>query len=202
MRKPSRLVLHVDDHVHHLEPDKAHTCTQAARTSSQHNKEGQRLMDKILHTPKVLSGIRKLGCLAATSMTPSNTPGFNVVWWRNRGGLTCARFCPLEGGFIWATAEAGLCKILSTQRGVHPGLSCVPSILSKSGPRESCSCSGRIWPWRNLCKILSINCLVADDQTVRPRVCLDQLRQTNISSCKPSQQQILSEANIVNAERN
>ena len=117
MRKPSRLVLHVDDHVHHLEAAKAHTCTQAARTSSQHNKEGQRLIDKILHTPKVLSGIEKLGCLAATSMTPSNTPGFNVVWWRNRGGLTCARFCPLEGGFIWATAEAGLCKILSTQRG-------------------------------------------------------------------------------------
>ena len=98
MRKPSRLVLHVDDHVHHLEPDKAHTCTQATRTSSQHNKEGQRLMDKILHTPKVLSGVRRLGCLAATTMTPSNTPGFNVVWWRNRGGLTCARFCPLEGG--------------------------------------------------------------------------------------------------------
>ena len=39
-------------------------------------------MDKILHTPRMLFDIGRLDGQTPTTMTPSSTPGFNVVCWQ------------------------------------------------------------------------------------------------------------------------
>ena len=55
-------------------------------------------MDKILHTPKVLFDIRRLDGQTTTIMTPIEHPRVQCCALASRGGLTCARFCPLNRG--------------------------------------------------------------------------------------------------------
>ena len=78
-------------------------------------------MDKILHTPRMLFDIRRMDGQTPTTVTPLEHPRIQCCVLADRGGLTCARFCPLKG-VIRAVAHVGLCKILSTQPGGHPEL--------------------------------------------------------------------------------
>ena len=54
-------------------------------------------MDKILHTPKTLPGVKRLDAQTRTITAPIEHPLTQCWVLANRGALACARFCPLKG---------------------------------------------------------------------------------------------------------
>ena len=97
-------------------------------------------MDKILHSPNVLSVIERHDCQATTTMPPFGHPRIQCCEEASWGSLTCARFCPLSWGVMrgcavrinikeeWASGEltmwmSGVAQAKPVQDFVHQ-LSC------------------------------------------------------------------------------
>ena len=82
-------------------------------------------MDKILHTPRMLFDIRRMDGQTPTTVTPLEHPRIQCCVQADRGGLTCARFCPLKGGSSGPRHTLACARFCPLNRGVTQ--SCVGS---------------------------------------------------------------------------
>ena len=124
-------------------------------------------MDKILHTPKTLPGVKRLDAQTRTITAPIEHPLTQCWVLANPGALACARFWSTERGIFRPWQRYTCARFCPLNRGPL-GAVLLPSILNRSGHRENWSCCAWMWPRQNLCKILSINCRVVYDRRVLP----------------------------------